>query len=155
MIFLADADVVLPDRLMSRATVVVDADRIIDVLPDAPARSPGDLHFDLRGHTIVPGFVDVHVHGVEGTDTLDGADAIQLIASRLPRYGVTAFCPTSVACAPDDLRTMLTAVRAARFARRDRCVSRPARAPRKQFHQSGISRRAAARVSAPPDWPPC
>jgi N-acetylglucosamine-6-phosphate deacetylase len=117
MIFLADADVVLPDRLMSPATVVVDGDRIIDVLQDAPARSPGDLHFDLRHHTVVPGFVDVHVHGVEGTDTLDGAGAIQRIASRLPRYGVTAFCPTSVACAPDALRTMLTAVRAARFAR--------------------------------------
>ena len=117
MIFLADADVVLPDRLMSHATVVVDGDRIIDVLQDAPARSPGDLHFDLRRHTVVPGFVDVHVHGVEGTDTLDGAGAIQRIASRLPHYGVTAFCPTSVACAPDDLRTMLTAVRAARFAR--------------------------------------
>ena len=117
MIFLADADVVLPDRLLSRATVVIDADRIIDVLQDAPARSPGDLHFDLRGHTVVPGFIDVHVHGVEGTDTLDGAGAIERIAARLPRYGVTAFCPTSVACAPAELRTMLAAVRAARFAR--------------------------------------
>jgi len=117
MIFLADVDVVLPDRLMSAATVVIDGDRIIDVLQEAPASAPGDLRFDLRHHTVVPGFVDVHVHGVEGSDTLDGAGAIQRIASRLPRYGVTAFCPTSVACAPDDLRTMLSGVRAARFAR--------------------------------------
>jgi N-acetylglucosamine-6-phosphate deacetylase len=117
MIFLADADVVLPDRLMSFATVVIDGDRILDVMREAPAPSPGDLRFDLRHHTVVPGFVDVHVHGVEGTDTLDGAGAIQRIGSRLPRYGVTAFCPTSVACAPDDLRTMLAAVRTARFAR--------------------------------------
>jgi len=117
MIFLADADVVLPDRLISPATVVVDGDRIIDVLREAPARAPGDLYFDLRQHTIVPGFVDVHVHGVEGTDSLDGGHAIARIASRLPRYGVTAFCPTSVACAPEALRTMLGAVRAARFNR--------------------------------------
>lgn len=117
MIFLADADAALPDRLMSRATVVVDGDRVIDVLQAAPARSPGDLHIDLRNHTIVPGFIDVHVHGVEGTDTLDGAGAVLRIAARLPRYGVTAFCPTSVACSPDELRTMLAAVRAARFAR--------------------------------------
>jgi N-acetylglucosamine-6-phosphate deacetylase len=117
MIFLADADVALPDRLMSRATVVVEGDRVIDVLQEAPARSPGDLHFDLRDHTLVPGFVDVHVHGVEGTDTLDGADAVARIAARLPRFGVTAFCPTSVACSPGDLRTMLAAVRAARFTR--------------------------------------
>ena len=117
MIFLADADVVLPDRVMSPATVVVDGDRIIDVLQSAPAHSPGDLRIDLRRHTVVPGFVDVHVHGIEGTDTLDGGDAIERIAARLPRFGVTAFCPTSVACSPDDLRTMLAAVRAARLTR--------------------------------------
>ncbi len=117
MIFLADADVVLPDRVMSPATVVVDGDRIIDVLHSAPAHSPGDLRIDLRRHTVVPGFVDVHVHGIEGTDTLDGGDAIERIAARLPRFGVTAFCPTSVACSPDDLRTMLSAVRAARLTR--------------------------------------
>ena len=118
MIFLADADVVLPDRVMSPATLVVDGDRIIDVLHSAPAHSPGDLRIDLRRHTVVPGFVDVHVHGIEGTDTLDGGDAIERIAARLPRFGVTAFCPTSVACSPDDLRTMLAAVRAARLTRR-------------------------------------
>jgi N-acetylglucosamine-6-phosphate deacetylase len=58
----------------------------------------------------------VHVHGVEGTDTLDGADAIARIAARLPRHGVTAFCPTSVACDPEALRTMLSAVRTSRVA---------------------------------------
>ena len=118
MIFLADADVVLPDRVMSPATIVIDGDRIIDVLHSAPAHSPGDLRIDLRRHTVVPGFVDVHVHGIEGADTLDGGDAIERIAARLPRFGVTAFCPTSVACSPDDLRTMLAAVRAARLTRR-------------------------------------
>jgi len=117
MIFLANADLVLPDRLMSAATLVIDGDRILDILHDAPAPSPDDLHFDLHGHTVVPGFVDVHVHGVEGSDTLDGGDAIARIASRLPRFGVTAFCPTSIACSPAKLRTMLAAVRAARFAR--------------------------------------
>jgi N-acetylglucosamine-6-phosphate deacetylase len=117
MIFLADADVVLPDRVMSPATVVIEGDRIVDLLHAAPAHAPGDLRIDLRQHTIVPGFVDVHVHGIEGADTLDGGDAIGRIAARLPRFGVTAFCPTSVACSPDDLRTMLAAVRAARLTR--------------------------------------
>ena len=29
---------------------------------------------DLRGHIVLPGFIDVHVHGLEGVDTLDGGD---------------------------------------------------------------------------------
>jgi N-acetylglucosamine-6-phosphate deacetylase len=65
---------------------------------------------DLSGHTIVPGFVDVHVHGVEGIDVLDGPDAVAGVAARLPKYGVTAFCPTSVACAPERLTVFLDAV---------------------------------------------
>ncbi len=147
MIFLVDADVVLPDRLLSPATVVVDGDRIIDVLRDAPARAPGDLYFDLRQHTIVPGFVDVHVHGVEGTDSLDGTQAIARIASRLPRFGVTAFCPTSVACAPEALRTMLGAVEGGTIRPPGRRCARVAGAPRKQFHQPGLPRRPTPRVS--------
>ena len=40
------------------------------------------------------------------------------MAARLPRYGVTAFCPTTVACAPDALNRMLHDVRLARGAHR-------------------------------------
>jgi N-acetylglucosamine-6-phosphate deacetylase len=115
VIFLTGADLVLPDRVISEGTIVIDGDRIIDVVQGAPGSSSSDVRIDLRDHTIVPGFIDVHVHGVEGTDTLDGEGAIARIASRLPRYGVTAFCPTTVACAPADLRTVLAGVRAARL----------------------------------------
>ena len=63
----------------------------------------------------MPGFIDVHVHGVEGVDALDDVDdAVRSIAARLPRYGVTGFCPTTVACAPDELRGVLKQVRDAR-----------------------------------------
>ena len=118
MIFLSDGDVVLPDRVLSRGTVIIDGDRIVDVVAEAPVRSAGDLHFDLRGQTVLPGFIDVHVHGVAGVDSLDGGEAIPQIAAHLPRFGVTAFCPTSIACAPADLRQLLSGIREARL--RDR-----------------------------------
>ena len=117
MIVLANAHVVLPDRILSPGAVLLEGDRILDVVSEAPAASPGDLRLDLQHQTIVPGFIDVHVHGVEGSDSLDGAGAIARIAAALPRYGVTGFCPTSVACNPEALRTMLTDVRSARLAR--------------------------------------
>lgn len=111
---LRGATLVLPDRLLHGGTLILDGQRIIDIstreLPDAR---------DVSGMIIVPGFVDVHVHGVEGTDSLDGADAVSRIASRLPRYGVTAFCPTSVACTPADLRELLRGVREGRARRGD------------------------------------
>ena len=117
MIVLANAHVVLPDRILSPGAVLLEGDRILDVVSEAPAASPGDLRLDLQHQTIVPGFIDVHVHGVEGSDSLDGTGAIARIAAALPRYGVTAFCPTSVACDPAALRTMLSDVRSARLTR--------------------------------------
>ena len=105
------ATLVLPDRLIPGGQLVVENGRIADI---SSTSSPGGR--DLHGHVIVPGFIDVHVHGVEGMDTLDGGDAILHLADRLPRFGVTAFCPTSIACPPAELKGMLDAVRAARGA---------------------------------------
>ncbi len=118
MILLSGADLVLPDRLAGPSTLVLDGGRIADI-EEAPRRGgTADLTVDLAGHLVVPGFIDVHVHGVEGFDTLVQADAIEQMSARLPRYGVTAFCPTTVACSPAELRAMLSRVRAARTSRR-------------------------------------
>lgn len=114
MIVIAGADLVLPDRVVPQGSVIIDGDRIAALEPrviDGPAAA---ARVDATGCVIVPGFIDVHVHGVEGRDVLDGPDAVAAVAARLPRYGVTAFCPTSIACAPGELRMLLSAVDAAR-----------------------------------------
>jgi N-acetylglucosamine-6-phosphate deacetylase len=114
MIRISGADLVLPDRVVAGGTLLIDGDRIA-ALDD---RVESDqIHFELPDHYVVPGFIDVHVHGLEGIDTLDGEGAIAAIAERMPRFGVTAFCPTSLACDPPTLRRMLAGVRIARTTR--------------------------------------
>jgi N-acetylglucosamine-6-phosphate deacetylase len=113
MIVLSGAALLLPDRILSPGTLTIEDGRIVDIRPEAPSTSTSPA-FAFHGHYIVPGFIDVHVHGVDGFDTLDGSSTIAEIAARLPRYGVTAFCPTTVACAPRDLRVVLDQVRDAR-----------------------------------------
>jgi N-acetylglucosamine-6-phosphate deacetylase len=113
VIVLSGAEIVLPDRVLSAGTVVIDAGRIAEI-KSSGATSGGGSNFAFHGHYIVPGFIDVHVHGVEGADTLAGEAPIAAIARRLPRYGVTAFCPTTVACSPVALRAVLEQVRRAR-----------------------------------------
>ena len=127
MIVLSGAALVLPDRLLSAGTLVIEDGRITEIRPDAAAPH-GPSSFAFHGHYIVPGFIDVHVHGVDGADSQDPGDPIAFIAGRLPKYGVTAFCPTTVACPPGMLR--------------------PAGASRKQFHQRRIPGCAALRLLA-------
>ncbi len=114
MIVLTGADLVLPDGIRHGGTLVLDGDRILDVSEGARPASAGSDQTDLRDHLIVPGFIDVHVHGIEGIDVFDGPTAVPGIAARLPKYGVTSFCPTTVACDPLALRQVLDAVARAR-----------------------------------------
>jgi N-acetylglucosamine-6-phosphate deacetylase len=105
---LTGARVVTPNAVLEPGTVVIDGDRIVDVTPGARTQGPFDRH------TIVPGFIDVHVHGLEGVDALTTPDGVREMARRFPRFGVTAFCPTSIACAPHVLRGLFEAIDRAR-----------------------------------------
>jgi N-acetylglucosamine-6-phosphate deacetylase len=114
MIVLAGADIVLADRSLRRGSLIVAGDRIAAIEPRVIDTPAGATRVDVTGCVIAPGFIDVHVHGVEGHDVLDGAAAVLAVAARLPRYGVTGFCPTSIACDPGTLATMLGAIAGAR-----------------------------------------
>jgi len=107
---LAGATLVLPDRLQDPGTVVVEDGRIVEVR----AGVPHGTFASFQGHYIVPGFIDVHVHGLAGTDTLGGTGAVRALAAALPRSGVTAFAPTAVACTPHALRVLLDEIREVR-----------------------------------------
>jgi N-acetylglucosamine-6-phosphate deacetylase len=105
---------VLPDRIASPVSLVLQSGRIADVVTGPRAVGAHERLIDLSGHIAVPGFIDVHVHGALGVDTLGGAGSIARIAAALPRFGVTAFAPTSVACSPAALGAFLVEVGALR-----------------------------------------
>lgn len=117
MIRLTGATIVQPSGLLSDGTLTIEQDRIADITSGS---EPEGLN--LAGHYLVPGFIDVHVHGVANIDALDAPDAVSRIARLMPRYGVTAFCPTSIACAPPALRQLLASVRDARAAAEPRAA---------------------------------
>jgi N-acetylglucosamine-6-phosphate deacetylase len=110
MIVLSGAELVLPDRILSPGTLTIEGGRIVDIRPGSLQAGASPLH----GHYIVPGFIDVHVHGVAGVDSMDDGGPIRDLSAHLPRHGVTAFCPTTVACSPATLRRVLAQVADAR-----------------------------------------
>ncbi|HUV04902.1 MAG TPA: N-acetylglucosamine-6-phosphate deacetylase [Armatimonadota bacterium] len=57
-----------------------------------PPREAGFV--DVSDGLVVPGFIDIHVHGGDGLDAVDGTyEAICVISLHLARHGVTSFLP--------------------------------------------------------------
>ncbi|HTO99866.1 MAG TPA: N-acetylglucosamine-6-phosphate deacetylase [Anaerolineales bacterium] len=94
--------ILTPERTLMGHTLVIDGERIFDLSEQPVPSRPGDLLIRIPGWTIVPGFIDVHVHGAQGADAMDAApEALLGMGKYLAQHGVTGFCPTTMA-APDD-----------------------------------------------------
>ncbi|BDT58041.1 N-acetylglucosamine-6-phosphate deacetylase [Massilia varians] len=66
---------------------------------------------------ILPGFIDVHVHGGAGRDMMEGGDAPHLIAALHARHGTTALLATTMTAPVEDIDRALGAIGAACRAR--------------------------------------
>ena len=81
---------------------VDDHGRIAGIEPDAAAPTHA---------LVVPGFIDVHVHGWGGHDAMGGPAALSGMARALAGRGVTSFLPTSVTASFEQLTDFADAVR--------------------------------------------
>ncbi len=60
---------------------------------------------------ILPGFIDLHVHGGGGRDVMDGGDAAAVIAWRHAAHGTTAFLATTMTAPMADLEAAFEGLR--------------------------------------------
>lgn len=85
-------------------------EKIIGIVDTDSAHA--DEVIDAGGAYVCPGFIDVHIHGYVGDDTSDGSEeGIRNIARALPANGVTAFLPTTMTIAWDEIERALNNVR--------------------------------------------
>jgi len=83
---------------ISDALILVEGGQIRSIGPrSALELPPGAQDLDARALTAVPGFVDVHIHGAAGRDSMEATpDALAAIASCLAQHGTTSFVATTV-----------------------------------------------------------
>ena len=67
---------------------------------------------------ILPGFIDLHVHGGGGKDVMEGGDAVHTIAAIHARHGTTSMLATTMTAPPEDIDVALRAIGAAVAQRR-------------------------------------
>jgi len=90
--------ILTPDEEISDGIIVVEDSRITGVGHRDTMRVPaGATDFVAGGLTVVPGFIDLHIHGAGGHDVMEAnARALDRIRSVVARYGTTSFVATTV-----------------------------------------------------------
>ena len=91
-----NATLVLPDRVMAGGTIDVDHGRITALGPEHELGAWAGLTVDAGGGLVTPGFVDIHVHGGDNADFMDGnVEAFETAIRAHTRHGTTSIVPTS------------------------------------------------------------
>lgn len=89
---------VLPDTTLDHHVLLYEGDTIADIVPqDAVNLDTCETVIEAEGTFIMPGFINEHIHGCAGVDTMDeDAEALPKMQQVLPATGVTSFLPTTM-----------------------------------------------------------
>jgi N-acetylglucosamine-6-phosphate deacetylase len=117
---LINARLIFPDGIRDGLEVVVERGKIAEIRPPAPrlrrtgeqTRTSSKDVVDLDGNYLAPGFIDLHVHGALGQDTMDSsAEAFRTICDFHASGGTTSLLLTTATAPMDNIVDVLKAVR--------------------------------------------
>ncbi len=93
---ITNATLVLPDRLVSNGSLDVARGRLAAVSSEEHRLSWSGPTLDAGGDVVTPGFIDLHVHGGDNADFMDGTlEAFETVIRAHTRHGTTTIVPTS------------------------------------------------------------
>jgi N-acetylglucosamine-6-phosphate deacetylase len=105
-LLLKNANVVLPDREVQGGSVLIEEGKIVSLEAER-----GSEELDLRGATLLPGFIDVHIHGAAGIDVMDAtASGLGIVSEYLASQGVTSWAPTFVPASDEHYARAIAAI---------------------------------------------
>ena len=90
-------NIVLKDEMIF-GDIQIKNGKIIKITKLDKPKNQSDIRF------ILPGFIDQHIHGANGFDTMDATlDALNEISKSIISEGVTSFLPTTMTASSDDI----------------------------------------------------
>jgi N-acetylglucosamine-6-phosphate deacetylase len=87
------------NQVIPNGYIKIDDGKIIEIgsLNQLPNTSEYQIINVPDNYSIIPGMIDVHIHGANGSDTMDATkEALDVMATTLPREGTTSFLATTM-----------------------------------------------------------
>ncbi len=108
--YIVKGTVCMNHQLNENHYVLIEDSKITAAGPkeNIPSSFNGEVFEFPETYTIVPGFIDLHIHGSRGKDAMDAEmEALAVIATSLPEEGTTAFLATTMTQSEDAIRAAL------------------------------------------------
>ena len=101
-----------PFEEISDAVIVVQGSKISAVGQRGKVDLPrGVRELNAGGRTVVPGFVDVHIHGAGGHDVMEGTrEALEIISATVAAHGTTSLVATTVTASEKETRDSVAGI---------------------------------------------
>lgn len=106
MITISGPQIYTEEGILKNATLTIAENKIHALSTQKFTASPTFL-FPENYH-VVPGFIDVHIHGASGSDVMDGTLlALETISQALAEEGTTAYLATTMTAAPEKINDVM------------------------------------------------
>ncbi len=101
-----------PFEEISDAVVVIQGSKIAAVGQRGKVDLPrGAREINAGGRTVVPGFVDVHIHGAGGHDVMEGTrESLEIITATVAAHGTTSLVATTVTASEKETRDSVAGI---------------------------------------------
>ena len=84
------------NEILEYSTIVIEDGVIKEIVATGDKEDLKDI-LDLGEYNVIPGLIDLHIHGANGYDTMDGNfNALNEISKYLAGKGITSFLPTTL-----------------------------------------------------------
>ena len=98
---------------IEKSSLLIENDIIKEI---NPSETNDTTVIDCKGLFVSPGFIDIHIHGAGGHDTMDGTfEAINEISKTICKYGTTSFTPTTMTMSADDILKSMMSIKKAKI----------------------------------------
>lgn len=109
LIAITNGHIYAPDTVYTPGVVLVRNRTIEAVGSTREVAIPSEATVvDASGHAVVPGFIDLHIHGALGHDAM--GRELSYVAQALPSFGVTTFLATTLTLPHDETAARLAAM---------------------------------------------
>ncbi|MDQ7024352.1 MAG: N-acetylglucosamine-6-phosphate deacetylase [Anaerolineae bacterium] len=111
-LLITNAKIITPERTISKGWLLARDGKITAIGTQIAPDIPDVRVFGANGLTLLSGFIDIHVHGAVGADTMDAnPESLRKMARFYAQQGVTGFTPTTLTASHEETLAALETIK--------------------------------------------